>query len=471
MRDLLIVLGAEVPSGRATAKKLRGEQYCCELMHSAATVQEILDASPAGVIVAGDLSEGAALPDPALLALPVPLLALGESAHYLLSCTGERLEGDGLERAVATVAYRPTPLFEGVHEGERWINRAAPFRMPEPYKVLAEGDGCPLAFGDEAARHYLLQFGIERNDPDGMAMLLAFAASVCRLTPWWTAENMLQSAEAAIRAGVGDREGICAMSGGLDSTVAAALAQRVLGDRLRCIFVDTGLLRAGEADEVEHCFGEEMSLPFIRVDATPQVLGALEGLTDGGQKWRVVERAILEALQAEADKRPGEKAFIKGTNYLDVIGAGKADPFPGMQVVEPLHTLFKSEIRRIGEALNLPMAVLNRQPFPGMGLAARIRGAVTRQTLQTLRLADTLFEEALQEAGLEKRLARSFAMLDHSDGQDVIVLRATQGVEPSMSAARLPYDLMERVVERITNAMPWVARVLYDMTPGKAEWS
>ncbi len=471
MRDVLLVLGAEVPSGRAVAKKLRAEHYCCMLMASGISASQVAAQSPAGIILAGEEREGAHLPDAQMLSLGIPVLALGSSARALLDTLGPRSEQPPILDAVVPVKYKPSPLFEEVEAGERWIGCAASFSPPEPFKVIADSAGYPLAFADEAANQYLLQFQIERNDPDGMAMLLAFADSVCGCTPWWTSGNIIADAEKSIQSAVRDGEAICALSGGLDSTVAALLAKHALGDRARCVFVDTGLLRQGEAEETEGRFRDELQFNCVRVDASAKIMEALRGLTTVDDKWRVIEQEINRALLAEAERTPGDKVFVKGTNYVDVLGGEiPEDAGPFERVIEPLRELFKDEIRLIGESLALSPAMLQRQPFPGMGMAARIRGEVTPARLGIIRTADALFAAALRESGQDKRLARFFVMLDEINGQDVIVLRATLGAEPNMNAARLPSDLLERCVEQIRKELPSVGRVLYDLTPGAAEW-
>lgn len=471
MRDLIVVIGAEVPSGSAVAKKLRAEHFYCKLMASNASLPEIMAQTPGGIILAGEEKEGAAPPSIDLLSLGVPVLALGSSARSLCERIGTHMDMEPAVRKVLPVAYKDSPVFCDMESGERWIEHAQGYTMPEAYRVIADGDGYPLGFLKEDANIYLLQFQIERNDPDGMGMLIAFADKVCGCEPWWIPENIIDRAEQLLRDAAGQGQAVCAMSGGLDSTVAALLAKRALGDRVRCVFIDTGLMREGEPQEVERYFRDELTLNFSRIDASAQILRALSGLYTMQEKWRVIEHEITRSLLEEANKTPGDMVFIKGTNYVDVQGGTHQEDiqrFP--TVVEPLRELFKNEIRQVGESMSLSPTLINRQPFPGMGLAARIHGEVTAARLKILRTADAIFEEELTQAGQEKRLTRYFTMLDQLEGQDTIIMRATQGPEPSMTAARLPYDLMERTTHHIQKELPTVMRVLYDMTPGKAEW-
>lgn len=469
VRDLLVVLGGEVPSGRAVARMLRAEHYSCLLMPSSAQVADVAKETPAGIIIAGELPEGATAPSVSLLEVGVPVLALGSASHALLQVLGEPQHRKITKEAVA-VEYIQIPLFEDVSAGERWIESALPYALPDRYRVIAHGNGCPLAYGDEATNSYLLQFQMERNDPDGISMLLSFAGTICGCTPWWTADSIIANAENLLRTTVGKRSAICAMSGGLDSTVAAVLAKRVLGNQILCVFVDTGLLREGESESIVNYFRDDLALPFARIDASRRIIHALAGVTSPGEKRRIVEDEILRALQEKADQLPGETVFVKGTHYLDAPDKQGLENGRANTIVTPLRDLFKDEIRKIGEYLQLSPQVIGRQPFPGMGLAARIRGSVSEECLHVLRNADAIFESELQDAGLHKRLKRYFAILDTIDDRLVIVLRATQGSELKMSPARLPYDVLERTVERLQREIQGISHVVYDMTPGVAEW-
>lgn len=468
MRDMVVLIGAETPSGRAVAKKLRAERFFCKLMRSNTPVADIAALDASGIVIAGEASEGAAAPDAALLRLGLPVLAVGSSARVLLGAIGQKIAGE-VVRTVMPVFYKETSLFEGVGSGERWVERAEYYDVQAPYTVVAESDGMPLGFADLGSNIYLMQFQIERNDPDGMAMLRAFAGPICGCTQWWTAENIAAAARDAIVKDVGDGEAVCAMSGGLDSTVAAMLARSALGARARCIFVDTGLLREGEAAETERYFADELGLDFKRVDASERILEALSSLTGMDEKWDVIDREITGALIREASAEGKGFTFIKGTNYADIL-AGEPKESGDYLTIAPLNELFKDEIRMLGRTLGISDAVLSRQPFPGMGLAARIHGEVTAERLHVLRRADKIFNNEIIDAGQERRVDRYFAMFDEVDGHTVIILRALQGAEPSMNVARLPHDLMERTVEYIRTELPVVERVMYDMTPGMAEW-
>jgi GMP synthase (glutamine-hydrolysing) len=480
MQDRIVILGTDVPSGRAIARKLRTEHYECTLMAADTPAAQVAAREPAGVILAGEASEGAAEPDAALLTLGIPVLALGSSARAL--CAALRAEApedaetseDAVMDVVLPITYKDTPLFADVAPNERWIAQARRFTLAEPYRVAAESESFPVAFADVEANIYLLQFQIERNDPEGLAILTAFAGAVCGCTPHWFAQDIIASAEAELRERAGTGIAICAVSGGLDSTVAATLARRALGDRARCVFVDTGLLREGEADATERYFAQTFEDGFVRVDASQTIFAALRGLSAPQDKRRVVEAEITRALAREIDRAEGVTVVVRGANYVDFIRddeaeAAQKNALAGM-VIEPLRELFKDEIRSVGEQLSIAPEMLHRQPFPGLGLAARIIGEACESQVRMLRRADALFCCALEEAGQAKRLTRYFAMLTTLEGQHVIALRATQGTEEKSMAARLPHDLLERAIDEILKELPAVWRVLYDITPGRAEW-
>ncbi len=471
MRDMILILGAETPSGRAVARKLRAEHYYCRLLPSGAGARDAAAESPAGVILAGEADEGAFAPDADIFSLGLPVLALGSSARAACAALGEREAGEPIRDAVVSLVYGSSALFEGVDAGERWIARADSYALPERFRIVAQGDGVGVGYADEQARQYLLQLQIERNDPDGMAILLNFARSVCGCTPWWTTESFIASAETGLRAALGDGRALCAMSGGLDSTVAAMLARRAAGERARCLFVDTGRGGRGEPEEAERYFRDELMLDFHRVDASARVLRALSGLKGMDEKWRVIIREIRRVLAEEAESMGGPVLLVKGTTYADILQrqGEAATPSQFDAVAEPLRELFKDEIRAVGRALGLSDAMITRQPFPGMGLAARIYGEVTAKRLETLRTADAIFAEELGESGLARRVPRFFAVLGEIEGREAIVLRATQENDVVRSPARLPYDLLERTVEHIRKALPDVSRVFYDMTTTRVD--
>jgi len=367
--------------------------------------------------------------------------------------------------AVRLVSYSHCALFDQIPSGERWIAKADGMKLPESFRVIAAADDCPVGYADDQRQLYALQFSIERNDPDGYALLVNFARKICHCTPCWTPENILENALENIRDAAGDSDVLCSMSGGLDSTVCALLTRQALGEKARCVFVDTGLMRMKEAELAGQYFRETLQLNCRRIDASSRVLHALKGLSDLDEKWNVVEGEIQQVLREESERMPSVKVLVVGTNLHDGNSFSAGERLEGIErVVEPLRNLFKEEIRALGVLLGLGEQMINRRPFPGLGLGARIEGEVTWEKLNTLREAEKIFEQELKDAGIEKRLTQYFVRLDERNGETILVLRAVQGGEKAMPS-RLPYDLLERTTEQIGEKLG-VRRVMYDLTCG-----
>lgn len=473
MRDMVALLGAEVPSGRTVARKIRSERYACRMLTSDTTADRVAALLPRGIVLAGEAGEGAHAPDPALLQIGVPVLALGSAATALLSQVGRREEESPLVDTVRTVRYKDARLFDALDASERWILRAERFQVDLPYRVIADSEGMPIAYGDDASNVFLLQFPIERNDLDGSTLLRTFVADICGCEAWWTQENIIAACKERISEAAQDGQVVCALSGGLDSTVAAVLARSAVGDeRMRCLFVDTGLLREGEAEETVRYVSRSLGMNLQRIDMSGRILSALAGVEKMKEKQRVVDGEIKRVLREEAETCGCNTVFVTGTNLMDILCCHDAEMIvhDDTPTVRPLRDLFKEEIRSIGETFGLAGDLLYRQPFPGMGLAARIDGAVTSDKLRMLQQAGGIFAQEMKAAGQDRRTERYFAMFNAFGETPVIILRALQGDEPNMVVARLPNDLLGRCVQRIRLALGSDTHVLYDMTPGLAEW-
>jgi GMP synthase (glutamine-hydrolysing) len=374
-------------------------------------------------------------------------------------------------------------------------------RPPDGFVVTASTEAAPVAaFEDRERRMYGVQFHPEvAHTPKGTELLKNFLYDACDLMPSWTMTSIIETAIEQIRATVGDEKIVCALSGGVDSSVAAALVHRAVGDQLTCVFVDHGLLRSGEAEQVEETFQRHLQIDLVHVKAADRFLEKLAGVTDPESKRKIIGETFIRIFEEVAREELGDARFlVQGTLYPDVIESGTRDAakikshhnvggLPAdmkMTLVEPLRNLFKDEVRRVGEELGLPEEIVWRQPFPGPGLAVRIIGDVTAERLELLRAADAIVMEEMKRADMLREIWQSFAVLpavrsvgvmgDERTYGHPIVLRAVTS-EDAMTAdwARLDYDLLERISSRIIAEVPGLNRVVYDITskpPGTIEW-
>lgn len=484
----ILVLDFGGSQAQSMARKLRGQNYYCEVQPYSIDIETIRRKAPRGLLLAG--GPGDADFDADILRIGIPVLAMGYCARRMAKCMGAVCEGALLTGRASQISFLPCPLFDGLGDSDRFFDRIDALQLPEGFEPIATTiDGLMPAFADVKRSLYGLQFYAESNDPDGARILGNFAGQICGCAAYWSPEFYIDQEVAYLRERIGDGKAIMAISGGVDSTVCAMLMHRVIGDRLRCVFVDTGLLRKGEAEMVAHAFRESLGLEPVVVDARERMLSALSGIIDPKKKRRVVHDEFIRVMQEEAEAYPGADFLVEGTIYPDLLNGlpgefAETEHLGALKRIEPIRMLFKDEVRFVGETLGVPKELLNRQPFPGCGLAIRCVGEVTAEKLSLLREADAIFRSEIVEAGLDRKLTQYFAILTDvrtngmRDGRPATeyacALRAINATDAAnVTIAKLPYDLIERVVQRITTQVHGINHVLYDVT-GKptatAEW-
>ncbi|HET6770057.1 MAG TPA: glutamine-hydrolyzing GMP synthase, partial [Actinomycetota bacterium] len=477
------------------ARRVRECHVYSEIVPYDVPPRDLAARRPAAIILSGGPASvyepGAPALNAALLGLGVPVLGICYGQQAMAQALGGEVRPTGareygrtdLDAMSSAVLFRDLPGQQSV-----WMSHADTVtRAPDGFRVTAHTGSSPVAAMEEPERGlFAVQFHPEvAHTPYGMEMLKRFLYDGCGLLPDWTPVNVIDRAVERVREQVGDGLVLCALSGGIDSAVAALLVHRAVGDRLTCVFVDTGLLREGEPEEVEETFARHFKVPLVHVKAADRFLARLEGVVDPEEKRRGIGEEFIRVFEEVAREHSGAKFLVQGTLYPDVIESGsrtaakiKSHHNVGglpevmdLDLVEPLRDLFKDEVRRVGEELGLPEELVQRQPFPGPGLAVRIVGEVTRERLELVRGADAIVAEETRRGGLAGELWQAFAVLlttrsvgvmgDGRTYQFPVVIRAVTS-EDAMTAdwARLPHDVLERIGSRIVAEIPGVNRVL-----------
>ncbi|MEU4764768.1 glutamine-hydrolyzing GMP synthase [Actinosynnema sp. NPDC023794] len=512
-RPVLVVdYGAQY--AQLIARRVREAQVYSEVVPHTTPVAELLERDPAAIVLSGGPSSvyepGAPQVDPKLFEVGVPVFGICYGFQAMAGALGGTVEHTGTReygRTELGVQHAGGLLHEELPANHPvWMSHGdCVTKAPEGFTVTATSEGAPVAAFEDAERRFAgVQYHPEvGHSPHGQEVLRRFLHEIAGIRPQWTTSSIVDEQVALIREQVGDGKAICGLSGGVDSAVAAALVQRAIGDRLTCVFVDHGLLRAGERAQVERDFVAATGVNLVTVDARERFLDALKGVTDPEQKRKIIGREFIRVFeQAERDlKAEGDYQFlVQGTLYPDVVESGGGTGAANIKshhnvgglpedlqftLVEPLRALFKDEVRRVGTELGLPETIVQRQPFPGPGLGIRIIGEVNQERLDVLRKADAIAREELTSAGLDRQIWQCPVVLladvrsvgVQGDGRTYghpVVLRPVSS-EDAMTAdwTRLPYDVLERISTRITNEVNEVNRVVLDVTskpPGTIEW-
>jgi GMP synthase (glutamine-hydrolysing) len=508
--DEVVVLDFGGQYSQLIARRVRECGVFSELLPHHAGAAEVLRRRPKGVILSGGpasvYEDGAPPLERELLELGVPVLGICYGMQLLARELGGRVEGAEVgEFGRSQLKVRePGRLLAGTPvEQTCWMShRDTVFAAPPGFTALASSDASPVAAFESVERGvYGIQFHPEVvHTPYGQRVLTNFLEDVCGCERSWSPSSVIEEQIERIRLQVGEGRAICGLSGGVDSSVAALLVHRAIGDRLTCVFVDHGLMRKNEGAQVIAAFRDHFRVPLVAVDASERFLARLHGVTDPEEKRKRIGNEFIRVFEEEAAKLEDVKYLVQGTLYSDVIESGggtgaatiKSHHNVGglpddldFELVEPLRALFKDEVRAVGAELGLPDKLVWRQPFPGPGLAIRIVGGeATRERLEILREADAILQEEIRRAGLYRELWQSFCVLpdirtvgvqgDARTYGNVIVIRAVTS-DDAMTAdwARLPYDLLERIASRMINEIRPVGRVVLDITskpPGTIEW-
>jgi len=508
-RILILDFGSQYT--QLIARRVREAKVYCEIYPFNAGLEKVKTFRPKGLILSGGPSSvydpGSPLIEKAVIDIGVPVLGICYGMQLLTHLLGgvvAKSQKREYGRAELNI-HKGKGLFTGVGEAGRatvWMSHGDRIeKMPDGFTAIAHTGNSPTAaMADDDKKFYGVQFHPEVvHTPQGAQILRNFVYGICKCEPSWTMASFVDYSVGEIRKAVGNKQAVCGLSGGVDSSVAAVLVHKAIGKQLTCIFVNNGVLRKDEAEKVQHTF-KDMGLNLKYVNASSQFLDKLDGVEDPEMKRKIIGKTFIEVFEKEAHEVGGAEFLVQGTLYPDVIesvsfkgpsavikshhNVGGLPEQMKLKLVEPLRELFKDEVRAIGRELKMPGEIIDRQPFPGPGLAIRILGAVTGPRLKILREADSIVIEEIKKAGLYKDIWQSFAVLlpiktvgvmgDERTYENVVAIRAVTS-QDGMTAdwARLSYDLMGTMSNRIINEVKGVNRVVFDISskpPSTIEW-
>ena len=506
----IIVLDFGSQYTQLIARRMREDKIYCEIVPYHTSVADIKAKNPQGIILSGGPSsvynKDAYTVDQGVYSMGIPVLGICYGMQRIaVDFGGSVIRSDHHEYGKAELKLEvKSPLFNDVDDmGTVWMSHSDRVDLlPEGFSAIATSSNSPFAaIANEEKRVYAMQFHPEvQHSEEGYLMLRNFARNICGVTEKWKMEHFLKEQIAKIRETVGDGKVLCGLSGGVDSSVVAAMLYEAIGDQLVPVFVDNGLLRKGEREQVEEVFRINLKVPLVTVDAVDNFLGKLAGVSDPEQKRKIIGHTFIEEFEKEAKKHDGIKFLAQGTLYPDVIesisvngpsevikshhNVGGLPDWMDFKLIEPLRELFKDEVRKIGLELGLPESMINRHPFPGPGLAIRIMGDVNVPDLTILREADVILLDELKASGYYAKTWQAFVVLlnvksvgvmgDNRTYDNTACVRVVEAVDGMTATfAHLPHDLLERISRRIINEVYGINRVVYDISskpPATIEW-